>query len=278
MRMGLLWRKNDDGSAGMKLNTYVLNLERHAERLQAVAAQLDAQGIAWQRVAGIDAYAVSAAELDALAAKSGPIPRMPDTARACAAGHLQIIQAFLASDATHALILEDDAVIATDLGQALPDILETFGAGILNISRQNPSGSVKRVVVGHKGQSCAGYAFHALKGIHYTGGGYVVDRTAAELIVAQHAKPNMPIDHILFNPNVSDLFGRVKITQLFPAMVRPRENLASSIQSQQVDGAKTLRNKLKRAKTEISIAPRLLLGLALGRYQAKTLDFKDDLR
>lgn len=261
----------------MKLQTYVLNLDRHTQRLQDVATQLDAQGIAWTRVSGYDAKAVGPEVLDSLVERSGSIPRMPNGARTCAAGHIKIVHEFLNSDATHALVLEDDAVLSSDFGEALPKLVKEFGTGVLHIGRQNPSGSVKRIIVRAMGKQVAGYNVRALKGIHYTTIAYIIDRTAAELILQHYAKPNMPIDHVLFNPNVSVLFGKTPIAQAFPAMVKPRENLASSIQLEQVEGARTLRNRLKRAKSEVSIAPRLLLGLLIGRYQAKVLDFKGDL-
>jgi glycosyl transferase family 25 len=258
----------------MHLLTYVLNLDRHEERLAAVKARLDAQGVEWIRFSAIDANTIDPHALDQMVARSGPIPRMPVTARACTAGHIQIVKAFLETDATHALVLEDDAVFSPHFARDLPKIVEGMGGGLINISRQIPSGSAKRLLVKTAGaKAVSNYLMPELVGIHYSGAGYLMDRNAAKTILALFPYPDMPIDHILFNPNVSRLGRKIPVRQLFPALVKPRENLASSIQTTEVAGAKSIKNQLKRAKAEISIVPRLLLGLLFKRYEIRTLDF-----
>jgi len=236
--------------------------------------QLSETDLDWARFPGIDAGEVGDAFLDSYVARQGPIPRMPIGARACTAGHFQILKDFVASDASHALILEDDAVISERLAEDLPNLISAAGDGIINISRQIPSGSEKKLIVKSNGLKMNGYYIPELVGIHYSGAGYTVDRNAAETLLKMFPYPNMPVDHILFNPNVSDIAKHVPVRQLFPALVRPRETLVSSIQTVPVDGSKKLRNRLKRAKAEISIAPRLLLGLLTGRYEILRLDFE----
>lgn len=56
--------------------------------------------------------------------------------------------------------------------------------------------------------------------------------------------------------------------------MRPRANEASSIQTVPVAGSDRLGNRLKRAKAEVAIVPRVLLGLACRRYAVKVLDFR----
>lgn len=257
----------------MKLKTYVLNLERHAERLKAVGEQLDSQGIHWERFPAVDAREIKPSELDKLVAKTGPIPRMPNTARACTAGHIAILKDFLNADASHALILEDDVVLSRFMARDLGKIIGEFGPGVINISRQIPSGQTKRLVVKNQIERCGQYIAPELVGIHYSCAGYIVDKEAAKIILETNPYPNMPIDHIIFNPNVSLLGKKTKVRQLFPALVKPRENLVSSIQTEPVDGAHTLKNKLKRARSEVSILPKLLVGIAAKKYKVLQLDF-----
>jgi len=258
----------------MRLKTYVLNLDRHPDRLAAVANQLDAQGIDWERSPAFDAKAMAAKDLDAMVARTGPIPRMPDTARACTAGHYQILRSFLQTDATHALVLEDDAVMSPHLARDLPGIVSLLDDCLVNISRQTPHGLTKKLAVKKFDAGLELQYLHPeLVGIHYGTAGYVVSRWAAQLILKLFPYPDMPIDHILFNPNVSPLGKHIPVRQLFPALVKPSDELTSSIQTVEVEGARSLRNQLKRAKAEISIAPRLLLGLLFGRYEIRVLDF-----
>ena len=256
------------------LATFVLNLDRHPARLQKMVNQLSDQGLQWERYPAIDAAKLSPADLDKLVAPAGPIPRMPLGARACTASHIAMLGHFLQTEASHALILEDDAELAPEMGRTLRRILDEGGVEILNINRQTPRGQDKRLVVGRRSRLYVnGQSVYDLVGIHYGTAGYVISRTAAQAVLKQYQHPNMPIDHILFNPNVSRLFGTVRIEQLFPALVQPRESEVSSIQNVPVAGSGKLQSRLKRAKAELSIAPRLLVGLAFGRYQVKTLDF-----
>lgn len=256
-------------------STYVLNLDRHPDRLARMAEQLDAQGMVWVRFPAVDGAGLSDADLDRLVAPSGPIPRMPRGARACTASHIAILRQFLAGGADYALILEDDAEIASELGESLEAILAAGDFDILNLNRQTPRGRDKRLVVRRKASlRVGGFAVHDLVGIHYGTAGYVISRLAAQAVLERYARPDMPIDHILFNPNVSDLFGTLRIQQLFPALVRPRADKASSIQTVPVAGSDRLANRLKRAKAELSIVPRLLVGLAIRRYAVKALELR----
>lgn len=257
-----------------RLATFVLNLDRHPDRLARIAAQLSGLGLEWVRFPAIDGSNMPDNELDQLVAPIGPIPRMPRGARACTASHIAMLQRFLDTGADYALILEDDAELAPGLGQDLQTILTAGDFDILDINRQTPSSPTKRLVVRRKATLEVGrYAVHDLGGIHYGTAGYVISRRAAGVVLNLYPRPDMPIDHVLFNPNVSKLFGKLRIQQLFPALVRPREGEASSIQTAPVAGSDRLGNRLKRAKAEIAIAPRLLAGLAVGRYSVKRLEF-----
>lgn len=257
--------------------TYLLNLDRHKDRLEYVASQLDNQDVPWKRFAGIDAQIISEASLDGLVSRTGPIPRMPIGARACTAGHVKIIQDFLSTDASYLLVLEDDAVLSPSFSTFIAELATISDIGILNISRQIPSGREKKLVVRSRTAIHNDlFQIHDLTGIHYSCAGYMMDRNSAKVFCEVYSTIDVPIDHALFNPNISKVYGKVPVRQLFPAIVKPREDLVSSIQTVQVEGAKSIRNKLKRARAEVSIVPRLLIGLMLGRYKIKTLHFKAD--
>lgn len=254
---------------------FVLNLDRHTDRMARVAAELTQQGIHWTRFAAVDASACSDAELDGMVAPHGPIPRMPRGARACTASHFQIYRTFLASDAAHALVLEDDCELSPRLAADLPRIIAASPWGVTNMNRQNSRGPQKRLIVRKEAASEVGqYALHDLVGIHYGTAGYVIDRAAAALMLELYPLPDAPIDHLLFNPNISKLYGKTPIRQVFPALVRPREDIKSSIQHAPVDGSGRFFNRLKRAKAEVAILPRLLAGYLIGLYDVKTLEFR----
>lgn len=253
---------------------YVLNLDRHPDRLNTMANQLNALGVPWKRFAAIDGSGIDQDELDALVTRDGPIPRMPIGAQAVTASHLKILEAFLQTNDTHAVVLEDDAVLAADFAIAVLRLIESNAEGLVNINRQPPSGEVKKVIVGKPiSEQFGSYTLYDLKGVHYGAAGYVIDRSAAKQILLNYRLPNMPIDHIYFNPNVSVLFGKFPIRQMFPAVTKPADGLVSSIQMVPVEGASHLRNRFKRLWAEVAIAPRLLVGIVFRRYQLLELRF-----
>lgn len=255
------------------LATFLLNLDRHPDRLQRMSDQLAAEGLEWERFPAFDGARMPDAELDRLVAPKGPIPRMTRGARACTASQIAILQRFLETDAKYALILEDDAVLAPSLAEVLEALLATGTFDVLNLNRQTPRRAGKRLVVRRRPALIAGdFAVHDLVGIHYGTAGYLISRGAAHMVLDLYPRPDLPIDHILFNPNVSKLFRRIRIQQLFPALVRPREGLVSSIQNEPVSEAGGIRRKLQRSWTEVAIAPRLLLGFLAGIYEVKTVE------
>ncbi len=257
-----------------KLTTYVLNLERHPDRLNWMAEQLDGQGIKWVRFPAVDGSNLSDEELDKLIAPQGPIPRMTRGARACTAGHFEIFKAFLETGSEYALVLEDDAILAPTFSEDLGKLLNAGSFDLLNLNRQTPRGAKKRLIIRRRPSLSTGiFSVHDLVGIHYGTAGYLVSAPAARMVLDLCPHPNMPIDHILFNPNVSKLFGRIKIQQLFPALIQPRKGLVSSIQNEPVAEASSIRSRLMRAWTELAIAPRLLVGTLFGFYSAKELLF-----
>lgn len=256
------------------LKTYVLNLDRHVSRLKTLGAQLDAQNIVWHRFRAIDGAGGDEAYLNDLVAPQGPIPRMPTGARACTASHILILRDFVASNAEHALVLEDDAEPSPRLGVDLAQVIRAAPTGVLNINRQPSSGAKKKIIVRKAGNTRQGaYDITDLIGIHYGTAGYVVDKASAQTILDMYPHPDIPIDHMLFNPNISRLSDSVPVRQLFPALVRPAGGLVSSIQEVPVAKSDTIRNKLKRARSEFLIVPRVLAGLLLGRYEIKVLEF-----
>src|SRR3954463_11248520 len=123
---------------------FIVNLARRPDRLARLGGQLDALGIAWQRVDALDALVAATSELDALVARNGPLGRLGDGDRACTISHLRAWKQLLASDAPFALVLEDDVYVAPDVRQVVSttewipaDVeavkLEKFGEGASTI-------------------------------------------------------------------------------------------------------------------------------------------------
>lgn len=113
-------------SAVLKINYYVINLDRSPERLAAIGADAAAIGIDLIRVKAVDGKAVPPQARDILDERGfrrlhGKIPM--DGEYGCYQSHIDAFDAFLASDADIAVIFEDDVRLTPALLPALDRIV-----------------------------------------------------------------------------------------------------------------------------------------------------------
>jgi len=256
---------------------YYLNLDRHPDRRANMDKQFSNLGLDAERVAAIDAETASEAELNNYVDAAGPIPRMGAGARACTVGHFLIWEKFLKTDAKVAFILEDDAKVSSAFAEFVDEAVKISDeVEILNFNRQNSKGDTKKLVVAKAGvlQTPVFDAMRLL-GPHYGTAGYMITRATAQRLVHQIKRTNIPIDHLLFNPNVSNFNRSSRIYQSFPAMVEPDiARFATSIQSEAVPNSVHWRKKLSRAYYETNRIPFLLLQMALNRAAVRNLYFQ----
>lgn len=92
-------------------HAYVINLPSARERMRKMEERLNAARIPYTRIEAVDGRALDLPipEFDEIGHRlmTGRRPILPEIG--CYLSHLRAIDAFLASDASHALILEDDA-------------------------------------------------------------------------------------------------------------------------------------------------------------------------
>ncbi|MDR3228992.1 MAG: glycosyltransferase family 25 protein [Puniceicoccales bacterium] len=112
----------------MKLGIIVINLDRSPERLANVAAQLDALGLAWERLPAVDGK--NPAHAPRLAAYSPALNRrifhrqLSPGEQACYASHRLAWQRILDAGWDGAIVLEDDM----DFAPNFPDALAALAA------------------------------------------------------------------------------------------------------------------------------------------------------
>jgi glycosyl transferase, family 25 len=104
-----------------RVATFLINLDRSPERLAAMAGQLEALNMPFTRIAAVEGRQVGATDprVDAQRYRLRHGREVRPGEIGCYLSHLAVMQAFLATDASHALILEDDATLLP----ALPDVL-----------------------------------------------------------------------------------------------------------------------------------------------------------
>jgi len=111
------------------LRTYVINLDRSTARWQQSCALLDAAGLDYERISGVDGLVLTDAER-AMFRKWTSLVRygwpMLNAHIACALSHRRALQRFLDSDATCALILEDDHAALPSIVRLLEQLIQSM--------------------------------------------------------------------------------------------------------------------------------------------------------
>lgn len=183
----------------------MISLQRAADRRTLIAQQF--------AYAGIDAQFFDATDgaktPDLLSAfhDFGPWGEMHMHAKACTHSHIQALHAFLQTDKSHCLMLENDVFLSQDLGTWLSDMSWwPQDADVVKIERWLDDRMV--VLLGAAGSSHMGRQIKPLRSRHSGTAGYLVSRDGARKIV-DHDNKSVPIDHNLFNPAVSPLARRL---------------------------------------------------------------------
>jgi hypothetical protein len=103
--------------SGAELAVYLINLDRAPDRLARMAARLQAAGVAFERVAAVDGRALQfpIPEFSALSYKFLHGRRTVPSEIGCYLSHIACARRLLQGQASHALILEDDADLPEDM-------------------------------------------------------------------------------------------------------------------------------------------------------------------
>jgi glycosyl transferase family 25 len=262
---------------------YIVNLARRPERLARLGGQLDSLGIRWQRIDALDALQASEAELDAVIAANGPLGRLGNADRACTISHMRAWALLLAGDRPFALVLEDDVYVSGDTPAVLAttdwipadvDVvkLEKFGGGAVSTVLLGPA---LTAVPGGQGRMV-----HRMHSRHVGGGAYLISRRAAAEGMKVRGRLNVPVDHLLFNANVSDLARRLKPTLIRPAMATQRHygyssDVAPLGKAVRPKGWRRHARSLKRGFYDVRRLPQQVFLALTGHARLMPLSFAD---
>ena len=252
------------------MRIYVVNLVRRRDRWNAMSAQLKRLSLWFERVAACDAQALENPWLDRFSDSVGPLGVLPKGDRCCTISHMRAWETFLSSGAAHGVILEDDVA----LDPAAIDLLRRADwiprdCGLVKLEHFGPPG--QRVLVGEALDIGNGRSIAEIHSRHTGAGAYVLSREAADMLLSFPHKWTIPVDHILFNPNLSPLARRLHPFQLLPAIARqdPALGGASDIAASRIVQRKLtpsyLKREIVRAYYETRLLPQQLLRLATHR-------------
>lgn len=265
------------------IQAFVINLARRVDRLERISAHLADRGVEWHRIDACDATTVAPEILDRVIAPGGPLGDMGLGDRSCSVSHSYAWEAFLATDATHGLFLEDDVYLSVDIAAALASAdwipgetmavkLEKFGTG------------VSRVLLGPDAGSVPGTGRHLFRlySRHVGGGAYILSRKGAELALAQRGHMRVPVDHLLFNNTVSPIFRRLKPMIVQPAMATQRQyeynsDIARFGKAARPTGWRLKWRKVRRGYNEINQVHRQAFAILTGKASVTDIFWQEEM-
>jgi glycosyl transferase family 25 len=251
---------------GQAIPVFVINLDRRPDRLAFMAGQLDAMGVAWERVPAVDAQAVEDAELAREVALEDHVIRMGRGSQACAVTTFGVFRRVAAGTAPAAVVLQDDSELSPELAGFVARA-DWIPAGIGLVQFEKWSRRATSKLLGPPlGQ--APVPGRSIRRLHSRTGGagcFLITKGAARRLLEGKGIVRMPIDHLLFNLNLSPLAREVGVAMVVPALARQAwDAFSSDIQPGTQARRKPLAARLRRGLAEISLAPRQLAAMLLG--------------
>ena len=203
------------------LPVYVINLDRRLDRWAMISEQLDRLGMEATRIPAVDARLLATQEeWEQTTNGNAPFWRINLGAAAGMLGHSKAMIGLLGSDTPAALILEDDAELASDT-PALLDGTDWWPTGA-HIVRLEGGYDTPRPVWRPTGTTPTGRALRRLERWCPGSAAYMIDRQGARIALAAFADPNLTVDHTLFDLRYSKTARRLCPMQVAPAMAQQR--------------------------------------------------------
>ena len=181
------------------MKTYVINLDRHPERLAHMRDQLSDVG--FERVAAVDG-----------AASPETTMGLTRFELACLESHRNAWRLFLTRRDAHACFLEDDVHLWPDFG-ALVSVADWIPLDAHSVKLDT---YLQKVKLGEKLAVFGGRAMARLYSRHESSAAYILSRKGAERYLELTAHPALPADYSLF-PTSPRRIG-LHIYQLTPAV------------------------------------------------------------
>jgi len=271
------------------MRIYLINLARRPDRLAALIRQTVPLGLGLERIEAVDARSEEPGRVNRWFTPSGPLGEIPAGDKACLLSHRRGWEMFLAGGDGHAVFLEDDVrlsaaatALLTSDGWIPPD------AAVVKLEHYGPPGQrvlldkIRAVSMTHPRQAAPAvgedFQLGRMLSRHTGAAAYILSRRAAELLLRQ-TRFDLPVDHLLFNPNNSKLFAQLLPWQLVPAIARQEEFVGekSDIEGTRLGlrafGWSYLKRELVRFGYDLRLVPRQIAALAGGaRFVAMRTD------
>jgi glycosyl transferase family 25 len=182
--------------------------------------------------------------------------------------HRAAWELFVASGEAHAAFLEDDVRLSKAAAVMLSsDQWIADGVNVVKLEHYGPPG--QRVLLAGTQAIGKDFQMGRMLSRHTGAAAYILSRRAAEMLLAE-TRFDLPVDHLLFNPNNSKLFSRLSPWQLVPAIARQQDFVGSKseIEGTRVDlralSPAYARRELVRFGYDLKLLPRQVVALLRG--------------
>lgn len=223
------------------MRIWFINLDRRTDRRAQMEKRLADLGLTANRIAAVTPDQLSDAER-AFSCDPQKFHWMTPVEWACTQSHLKALRAFLDSDDSHGLMLEDDAV----LSPRLPAFLAAFAAA-------PPAVDLVRLETFLDVQRLAPKADHQIAGIDLKrswtwaagAAAYIVNRRAAEEVLASIWPQQDVIDRPLFNPY--EPVGRaLRVRHCVPGLAIQMDRLTPEQSDSDLQASRLAREGMRR--------------------------------
>ena len=249
------------------MDLYFINLSRRPDRREAMEQQARQLGLELTRLEAVDARNADPGELNSRFEKSGPLGAIPKGDQCCFLSHRLAWVRLVESGAPYAAVLEDDVRLST----RAPMVLKSAAwipAGIDLIKLEHYGPTSQSVLLSDFMDVGNGLRLGRMRSRHTGGAAYILSRRVAELLL-QTSRFDLPVDHLLFNPNNSKLFAKLEPWQLLPTVARQEQENKSDIEGSRVGLRKFslayAKRELVRFGYDLKLLPLQLALLATGK-------------
>jgi glycosyl transferase family 25 len=250
------------------MRIYLINLARRPDRLAAMIRQTVPLGLSLERIEAVDAQSEEPGTVNRWFTESGPLGKIPMGDKACLVSHRRGWEMFLASGDRNAVFLEDDVRLSASAAALLTsDGWIPAEAAVVKLEHYGPAG--QRVLLTDIRAVGEDFRLGRMLSRHTGAAAYILSRRAAELLLRQTCF-DLPVDHVLFNPNNSKLFASLRPRQLVPAIARQEEFVG---QKSDIEGTRLglrafgwsyLKRELVRFGSDLKLLPRQIKALLGG--------------
>lgn len=191
----------------------MINLDRSPERLQHFVKQADNAHLEVTRIAAVDGAAMTVEERLAVSSRHPQFQPLNAGELGVFLSHRLVWRTLVESGDACAAIFEDDALLATDLGELLAGIDANPPRGdVIKLET-----TLRPVALGGEGVALGGrYEGHRLASWHGGTAGYVITRAGAMRLLTMTEPVADTVDQVMFNP-LSRISRTLDVVQVSPA-------------------------------------------------------------